>query len=307
MIAFRRSPSLLLILLLCGCVASHSTKKTEPDIRGHIRQIQKFEDHSRIHAIILIESTSDSAPYDKASVHITSQTRIIERSKNKLKLVPWQALEIGAKVEAKFEGPVKQSYPVQVDAHEVVIMKEELKTSGTPNIPHKASPARTNSYNQIPAPKPLSKSKASEEFKGTTGVVEKLKPNIGVVVLKEVRTTQHDGFDRVEFEFEGNTIPSYHIEYIDKPIRQCGSGEVVQVAGDAWIEVRFSPAQAHTDSGEPTVRDRERSISFPILKEVESTCDFEAEVIWVLGVASPNRYRILELANPTRLAVDVKH
>jgi len=43
------------------------------------------------------------------------------------------------------------------------------------------------------------------------------------------------------------------------------------------------------------------------VKELISTCDFEAEVEWVAGVASPNRYRVLELRNPTRLVVDIKH
>ena len=48
------------------------------------------------------------------------------------------------------------------------------------------------------------------------------------------------------------------------------------------------------------IRDR------PIIREIESTCDFEGEVTWVIGVASPNRYQVLELASPARLVVDVR-
>ena len=40
--------------------------------------------------------------------------------------------------------------------------------------------------------------------------------------------------------------------------------------------------------------------------EVELTCDFEVVVTWVLGTKSPNRYRVLELSAPPRLAVDVR-
>ncbi|MBA2378972.1 MAG: hypothetical protein H0V76_05295, partial [Blastocatellia bacterium] len=43
------------------------------------------------------------------------------------------------------------------------------------------------------------------------------------------------------------------------------------------------------------------------VKDLKITCDFEAEVTWVAGVASPNRYRVLELKAPTRLVVDIKH
>jgi hypothetical protein len=79
------------------------------------------------------------------------------------------------------------------------------------------------------------------------------------------------------------------------------------VAGDAWLEIRFVPAQAHTDAGEPTVTDRDRQPGLPIVKQIVSTCDFEGHVTWVLGVSSPNRYRVLELAAPTRLVIDVRH
>jgi hypothetical protein len=30
-------------------------------------------------------------------------------------------------------------------------------------------------------------------------------------------------------------------------------------------------------------------------------------VEWVMGVSSPNKYRVLELKSPTRLVIDVKH
>jgi hypothetical protein len=44
----------------------------------------------------------------------------------------------------------------------------------------------------------------------------------------------------------------------------------------------------------------------PIVKEYEFSCDFEGEVQVVLGVSSPNRYRVTELQNPTRLIVDIQ-
>jgi hypothetical protein len=157
-----------------------------------------------------------------------------------------------------------------------------------------------------PAASKESGDSSADDFEGTAGIVEKRRDTIAPALLRDVRTARHDGFDRVVFEFEGNNIPGYHVEYVDRPVRQCGSGEPVPVAGDAWLLVRTTPANAHTEAGQPTIKERERNLDLPNLKEIELICDFEAEVSWVLGLASPNRYRVLELSNPPRLVVDVK-
>jgi D-alanyl-D-alanine dipeptidase len=87
----------------------------------------------------------------------------------------------------------------------------------------------------------------------------------------------------------------------------CGSGEAVWLAGDGWLRVSFDATQAHDDQGRSTVAYRGRVVDLPIIKEVQNTCDFGGEVTWVLGVSSPNHYRVLELKHPTRLVVDIKH
>lgn len=146
------------------------------------------------------------------------------------------------------------------------------------------------------------------DFEGTAGVTEKKNTGIsGVAIMSAARTARHGNYDRVVFEFAGAEMPSYHIEYVDKPVHACGSGEVVPLAGNGWLEVRFNPADAHAENGKPTVSERERSPNLPIIKEMKITCDFEADVEWVFGVSSPNKYRVLELKNPTRLVVDIKH
>jgi hypothetical protein len=145
------------------------------------------------------------------------------------------------------------------------------------------------------------------DFTGTAGIIDKRSSVKSAAVLTEVRAARHENYDRVVFEFEGAEMPSYHLEYIDKPVRACGSGEVVPLTGDGWLEIRFEPAAAHTADGRATVANREQSPNLQIIKEMKATCDFEAQVEWVLGVASPNHYRVLELKKPTRLAIDIKH
>jgi hypothetical protein len=128
-----------------------------------------------------------------------------------------------------------------------------------------------------------------------------------VATLRQVRTAPNAGFDRFVVALGADPIPGYRIEYVDRPVRQCGSGEATKIAGDGWLSLTLHDARAHDDQGRATIQQRERALSLPVLREWEFTCDFEAEVQIVLGVASPNRYRVLELANPSRLVVDVQH
>ena len=143
-------------------------------------------------------------------------------------------------------------------------------------------------------------------FEGTAGITEQ-KRDVPQERLSAVRNGEHDGYDRVVFEFEGGTLPGYHVEYVDKPVRRCGSGTEVAVAGDAWLLVRFKPAVAHKDKGGATVKQQEKKLKMDVARELEQTCDFEGQVDWVIGVGSPNRYRVLELSGPARVVVDVLH
>jgi hypothetical protein len=177
-----------------------------------------------------------------------------------------------------------------------------------------ASPTQTagslSTPSPIPAASPIDETveEARAEFEGTVGITEKKNPAATrSALLKDVRSAARSNYDRVVFEFDGTQLPAYKIEYIDKPVRACGSGNVVPLRGDAWLSVRFTDANAHTEAGEPTIKDRTRSPNNTIVKDLKLICDFEADVEWVMGVASPNKYRVLELKNPTRLVVDVGH
>ena len=142
---------------------------------------------------------------------------------------------------------------------------------------------------------------------GTAGIVDEPSPTGRVATLVGVETGRHPTFDRIVFTFAGGDLPGYHLEYVDRPVRRCGSGEPVELPGDGWLEVRLEPAAAHDEEGRPTVGERRLEPAHPVVLEAVLTCDFEAVVTWVLAVESPNRYRVLELEEPSRLAVDVRH
>jgi hypothetical protein len=181
-------------------------------------------------------------------------------------------------------------------------------TAAVPIPSRTAEPPVTSAQESTIALPDEAASEAPAEFKGTANNTLKENSNAtGAVLLKDVRSAMHPNYDRIVFEFAGAQLPSYKIEYIDKPVRACGSGNVVTFMGDAYLSVLFTGANAHTEAGEPTIKDRTRSPNHTVVKDLKLICDFEAEVEWVMGVASPNKYRVLELKNPTRLVVDINH
>jgi hypothetical protein len=155
-----------------------------------------------------------------------------------------------------------------------------------------------------PAPTPAADPATRQEW--TAGVTDNVRTMRAGVVLSDVRVGVNQGFDRVVLEFLGSSVPGYRVEYVDRPLRQCGSGDATSVAGDAWLAVTLRGAQAHDERGQATVQQRERRLQMPIVRELEFTCDFEGVVELVLGVSTPNRYRITELQNPARIIVDIQ-
>lgn len=127
-------------------------------------------------------------------------------------------------------------------------------------------------------------------------------------VLRDVRIAAHEGFDRIVFEFDSDGLPQWHVDYIDPPVVQCGSGQAMPVAGAAWLQVRFNGANAHTEAGEATSGPLRRSPDLASVREVVRTCDFEAEVSWVVGMAGlRSAYRSVVLEDPARLVIDIAH
>jgi hypothetical protein len=127
-------------------------------------------------------------------------------------------------------------------------------------------------------------------------------------VIRAVRTAVHDEFDRVTVEIEpGAGTPGYHLEYVDRPLHQCGSGMEIHPVGEGWLELRLEPTNAHTEAGAPTLPGREIPADGRLLRRLYLTCDFEAVVSIVLALTSPNPYRVMTLDDPPRIVVDVRH
>ena len=69
---------------------------------------------------------------------------------------------------------------------------------------------------------------------------------------------------------------------------------------------RHGEILAHTETGTVTITKADRRLTLSVPKELKLTCDFEADVTWVLGLSARNAFRVTERAAPARLVVDVQ-
>lgn len=110
----------------------------------------------------------------------------------------------------------------------------------------------------------------------------------------------HDGASveddrRLVLSFRGDSTPALDVSYAAGQVVQCGSGEAVPVVGAAVLHIRMSPVDAHEFDGERavvTVQERQRRLDGPLLTQLTMTCDFEAQVEWVVGLSRRAPFRV---------------
>lgn len=144
-------------------------------------------------------------------------------------------------------------------------------------------------------------------FQGTLAATRRTRPGPPMAQLRSVRVTADSGFDRVVFEFADSVLPGYQIEYSEGPIRRCGSGDEVLLAGPGRLLVRLEPALAHDERGNSTVANREWAPRLAVVREMKLVCDFEGQVEWAVGLAARRRFRVIETAPFAQIFVDVRH
>lgn len=128
-------------------------------------------------------------------------------------------------------------------------------------------------------------------------------------LLDRVAVGRHAGYDRVVFEFRDEGLPGYRVEYMQPPLKEDGSGDPVDVAGNAFVVVRMEPASGfdlNTGEGELVYKGPKRLPGASVVKEVVRTGDFEAVLSWAIGLEAKVPFRVTTAASPSRLIVDFK-
>lgn len=116
-------------------------------------------------------------------------------------------------------------------------------------------------------------------------------PPTPTLVAFRVGTHPDEGLDRVAFEFEG--LPGYRAGY-ESTIAYDGSGEPVDLPGEAFIQIVFDVAQAHDDAGDSTVAlsTQPVDVGYPAITAYVLNGDFEGYVSIALGLTGEQGFRV---------------
>lgn len=119
-------------------------------------------------------------------------------------------------------------------------------------------------------------------------------------LLTDIRAAHHPGFDRVVFEFLGG-VPARSVSY-DIPIVN-PKGDVVPVAGREVLGVRFA-ARGHNEAG-TFISPRRVTVALPNVLTVVQGEDSEGVLLYGIGLAKRQPFRVATLRNPSRVVVDI--
>jgi hypothetical protein len=126
------------------------------------------------------------------------------------------------------------------------------------------------------------------------------------VTVRDIRLGRQDGFDRVVLEVGGTGTPGWDVRYVDQPSSQ-GSGEPIDVAGDAVLQVSLTGAgypyatgvTEYSHAGPLTAAGTEN------VTELVFDATYEGTTEAFVGTKAKAPFRVYLLENPTRVVLEV--
>jgi hypothetical protein len=124
--------------------------------------------------------------------------------------------------------------------------------------------------------------------------------------ITDVRIGHHDGFDRVVFEFHGTGTPGWTVQYVPAATAQ-GSGQPIEVAGNAVLSVALTGVGYPTDTG--IAEFRRGTVPGPhtdVVTEAYFNGTFEGISQAFVGTTAQRPFRVYLLTDPARVVLDVR-
>lgn len=128
------------------------------------------------------------------------------------------------------------------------------------------------------------------------------------VTVSDIRFGVHDGFDRVVLEVGGEGTPGWDVRYVEQAGSQ-GSGEAVDVAGNAVLQVSLTGAGYPYDTGVQEVP-RGKAVSTTgagTVTDVVFDATYEGTTVTFIGTTEQAPFRVYLLDAPTRVVLEVEH
>ncbi|MCB2412415.1 hypothetical protein LGT39_06075 [Demequina sp. TTPB684] len=123
-----------------------------------------------------------------------------------------------------------------------------------------------------------------------------------------LRFGAHDGYDRVVLDLRGTGEPGWLGEYVSDP-RMAGSGNPVDIAGDAFLQVSVDGVVYPTEPGaiEYVGQERFQPSSASIIEEVVYGGVFEGQAEIYIGLSSDQPFRVFRTVDGKSVVIDIQH
>lgn len=123
------------------------------------------------------------------------------------------------------------------------------------------------------------------------------------LLVTDVRTGSHSGFDRVVFDLEGEGEPGWFIDFTTSASQQ-GSGNPIPFTGTSALNVNIDGTVYPHEVGKE-IPNLSTSEGAGNITEVISAGTFEGRSQFIVGLNSAVPYSVQVLDNPKRLVIDL--
>jgi len=129
----------------------------------------------------------------------------------------------------------------------------------------------------------------------------------GPLSVVAVRAAAHGGYDRVVFELAGENAgrPGWRVGYVEAPGAD-GSGDPVEVAGEAYLQVMITGTGYPEDTGQDLFTGTTDPAGAAAVRQVVTRGVFEGQTQAFVGLSEQLPFRVFSLADPPRVVVDVR-
>lgn len=113
-----------MLALAAGCAGSGGPVEEGPNFTGQVTDVQHIGRGDVVGSVLVEEKvvTQDGEYLDKYVITVTGETLLFDERGGDRSPETFDALAIGQRVQVWFSGPIKESYPMQVDAGQIVIV-----------------------------------------------------------------------------------------------------------------------------------------------------------------------------------------
>lgn len=123
--------------------------------------------------------------------------------------------------------------------------------------------------------------------------------------LWRIRTSNAGSYDRVVFD-QRNGVSGYVVRYVPRVVAD-PSGLPVTMTGRYFLQVTMFSTTTTGTMAAPTYVSSVISTHLPRVQQVRKVGEFEQVVTFGLGLRQYREFRVLQMTNPDRLVVDVRH